>query len=112
LARRDVSGSGIARTSAARRSTARTIISVSSAAAAASTSRRNSRFNPHVLVLTTFGRSLDRGGKARFSFLADFELGFAVENLDLTNILLGHMAGAADQRDQPFGIGIILAASR
>jgi hypothetical protein len=111
LARRDVSGSGIARTSAARRSTTRTIISVSSAAAA-STSRRNSRFNPHVLVLTTFGRSLDRGGKARFSFLADFELGFAVENLDLTNILLGHMAGAADQRDQPFGIGIVLAASR
>jgi hypothetical protein len=93
LARRDVSGATVTRASAARRTTART---VSATAAAAGTGRRNGRFDPHVLILTAFSRRLDRGGKAHFSFLADLELGLAIKNLDLANILLGDVACAAD----------------
>jgi hypothetical protein len=72
----------------------------------------HSRFNPHVLVLTALSRRLNRRRKARFSRLADFELGFAIENLDLANILLGDMASAANQGDQPFRISIVLTAGR
>ena len=108
MARGDVSGSGIARASTARRTTAWTVSATT--AARTGTGRCNGRFNPHVLILTAFGRRLDRSRKALFSFLADLELGLAIKNLDLANILLGDMACAADQRDEPFWIGIVLTA--
>jgi hypothetical protein len=79
-------------------------------AAGAGTSRRNGRFDPHVLILTALGRSLDRSGKALFSFLGDLELGLTIKNLDLANILLGDVACTTDQGDQPFRISIVLTA--
>ena len=83
-----------------------------SAATAARARRGNGGFDPHVLILTALSRRLNRRRKACLSLLADFKLGLAVENLDLANILLGDMASAADQGDQPLGIRIILAAGR
>src|SRR5690606_37547856 len=42
----------------------------------------------------------------------DLELGLAVEDADRADLPLGHMAQPADQRDQPFRVGIGLAAHR
>ena len=58
------------------------------------------------------GRTLDRQAEAGFGLRDDLELGLAVKDPDLTDILLGHMAQATDQRDQPFGIGVVLPADR
>src|SRR5690606_8681835 len=41
----------------------------------------------------------------------DFETGFVVENLDRTDIALRHITRLADERQQPFRIGAMLAAS-
>ncbi len=40
----------------------------------------------------------------------DLELGVAVEDPDRADVLLGDVAQAADQRDQPLGVGVVAAA--
>src|SRR5690606_23767692 len=40
----------------------------------------------------------------------DLEAGLFREGADRADLLLGHAADAADQRDQPFGVGVAVAA--
>src|SRR6185312_5391465 len=70
--------------------------------------RRGGRFDADVAL----GRTLDRLAEAGFRLGDDLELGLAVEDADLTDVLLGHVAQAADQRDQPLGVGVVLPADR
>jgi hypothetical protein len=72
--------------------------------------RGHGRFNAQIIVGRTFRCGLDGGREAGFGLLGDLELGFPIKDLDSANIFLGDVTGAADQRDQPFGVSIIIAA--
>ena len=51
-------------------------------------------------------------GEALLGLQHDLELGLAVEDADLTDIFLGDVPQAADQRNEPFRIGVVLPPDR
>ena len=68
--------------------------------------RSAARLNLHFFV----AGQLHGVGEGRCSVADDLELGFVVEDADWADLGLGHLTEAADQRQDPFRIGLAAAA--